>query len=39
MGAVIDRFGLFGVDRVTLQWPRVLGIGLLAVGAALTLKR
>jgi bacterial/archaeal transporter family-2 protein len=39
MGAVIDRFGLFGVDRVTLQWPRVLGIALLAVGAALTLKR
>ena len=39
MGAVIDRFGLFGVDRVTLQWPRVLGIALLAAGAALTLKR
>jgi len=39
MGAVIDRFGLFGVDRVTLQWPRVIGIALLAVGAALTLKR
>jgi transporter family-2 protein len=39
MGAVIDRFGLFGVERVTLQWPRVMGIALLAVGAALTLKR
>jgi transporter family-2 protein len=39
MGAVIDRFGLFGVDRVTLQWPRVIGIALLAAGAALTLKR
>jgi transporter family-2 protein len=39
MGAVIDRFGLFGVDRVTLQWPRVLGLALLAVGAALTLRR
>jgi transporter family-2 protein len=39
MGTVIDRFGLFGVERVTLPWPRVLGIALLAVGAALTLKR
>jgi len=39
MGAVIDRFGLFGVDRVALGWPRVLGICLLAAGAALTLKR
>jgi transporter family-2 protein len=39
MGALIDRFGLFGVDRVPLAWPRLLGIALLAVGAALTLKR
>ncbi|HVM56050.1 MAG TPA: DMT family transporter [Gaiellaceae bacterium] len=39
MGAVIDRFGLFGVDRVALGWPRVLGVVLLAVGAGLTLKR
>lgn len=39
MGAVIDRFGLFGVERVTLQWPRVMGLALLAVGAALTLRR
>ena len=39
MGTVIDRFGLFGVDRVALAWPRVLGIALLAAGAALTLKR
>jgi transporter family-2 protein len=37
--AIIDRFGLFGVDRVGLGWPRVLGFVLLAVGAALTLKR
>jgi transporter family-2 protein len=37
--AVIDRFGLFGVDRVGLNWTRVLGFALLAVGAALTLKR
>lgn len=39
MGAAIDRFGLFGVDRVALSWPRVLGLVLLALGAALTLKR
>ena len=39
MGAVIDRFGLFGVDKVALAWPRVIGIALLAAGAALTLRR
>ena len=39
MGAVIDRFGLFGLDRITLSWPRIVGIVLLAVGAALSLKR
>jgi transporter family-2 protein len=37
--AIIDRFGLFGVDRVGLGWPRVLGFVLLALGAALTLRR
>jgi transporter family-2 protein len=37
--AIIDRFGLFGVERVGLAWPRLLGFVLLAVGAALTLKR
>jgi transporter family-2 protein len=25
--AIIDRFGLFGVERVGLGWPRVLGFG------------
>jgi len=39
MGAVIDRFGLFGVDQIGVSWPRVLGIGLLGVGAALSLVR
>ncbi len=39
MGTVIDRYGLFGVDRVVIHWPRALGIALLAIGAALTLKR
>ena len=37
MGALIDRFGWFGVDQIPLAWPRVLGIVLLAVGAALSL--
>jgi bacterial/archaeal transporter family-2 protein len=39
MGAAIDRYGWFGVDRVDLSWPRVLGVVLLAAGAALTLKK
>lgn len=39
MGAVIDRFGLFGLDRIALTWPRVLGIVLLAAGATLSLYR
>jgi transporter family-2 protein len=39
MGAVIDRFGLFGVDQIALGWPRLLGIGLLVAGAALSLSR
>jgi transporter family-2 protein len=39
MGAVIDKWGLFGFERIALSWPRALGIALLAAGAALTLKR
>ena len=39
MGVVIDRFGLFGVDQVELAWPRILGVLLLAAGAALALNR
>jgi bacterial/archaeal transporter family-2 protein len=37
--AVIDRYGWFGVERVAVSWPRVLGIVLLLTGAALTLRR
>jgi len=37
--AAIDRWGLFGQDKIALHWPRVLGIVLLAAGAALSLKR
>ena len=39
MGAAIDRWGLFGSERIALHWPRVIGIALLAVGAALSLKK
>jgi transporter family-2 protein len=37
--AVVDRYGLFGLDRIVVGWPRVVGLVLLAVGAALTLKK
>lgn len=37
--AAIDRFGWFGVDRIALEWTRVVGILLLAGGAALLLRR
>jgi transporter family-2 protein len=39
LAAVIDRYGWFGVEQVAFSWARVLGIGLLVVGAALTLRR
>jgi transporter family-2 protein len=39
MGAIIDRFGLFGVHQIGISWPRAVGIGLLGVGAALSLVR
>jgi bacterial/archaeal transporter family-2 protein len=39
MGAVIDRFGWFGVDRVPLGWQRLLGVALLAAGTALMLRK
>ena len=38
MGAAIDRWGLFGSDKVALHWPRVVGIVLLAIGSGLSLK-
>ncbi len=39
LAAVIDRYGWFGVEQVALNWPRVAGLALLIVGAALTLRR
>ena len=39
MGAVIDRFGLFGVDRIDISVPHAIGIALLGIGAGLSLVR
>jgi transporter family-2 protein len=39
MAAAIDQFGWFGLDKIPLTWPRVLGLVLLALGAAFTLWR
>jgi len=39
MGVAIDRWGLFGSKQIALHWPRVLGILLLAGGAALSLRK
>jgi len=39
VAAVVDRLGLFGLEKIPLRWERVLGIALLAAGAAFTLKR
>jgi bacterial/archaeal transporter family-2 protein len=39
MAALIDQYGLLGQDQVALTWPRVLGLVLLAAGAALSLSR
>jgi len=39
MAAAIDRFGLFGSERIELGAPRLVGIALLAVGAALSLRK
>ena len=39
VGAAIDRFGLFGYDKIVFGWPRVVGLVLLGVGAALSLHK
>lgn len=39
MAAVIDQFGLFGLDKIAIGWPRALGIVLLAAGTALSLHK
>ena len=39
MGVLIDRYGWFGVEKVALTWPRLLGVLLLAIGALLALRK
>ena len=39
MGAAIDAFGILGSDRIPLGATRIVGLVLLAAGAALTLRR
>jgi bacterial/archaeal transporter family-2 protein len=39
MGVLIDAFGLFGLEKIPVTPARVAGLVLLAVGAALVLKR
>jgi bacterial/archaeal transporter family-2 protein len=37
--SLVDRFGLFGAERVPIDATRIAGLALLAVGAMLTLRR
>ena len=39
MAGIIDRFGLFGLEKIPFRWERIVGVALLALGAALSLKR
>src|SRR6476620_10275245 len=39
VAAAIDRFGWFGVTPIPLEWTGVVGILLLAGGAALVLRK
>src|SRR5206468_2351371 len=36
---VVDQYGLFGLDRIAIGWPRLVGLALLAAGTALVLRR
>lgn len=36
--AVADHFGLFGIERTPLGWPRLIGLLMLLIGARLALK-
>lgn len=37
MAALIDQYGLLGQEQVAISWLRLLGLALLAIGAALSL--
>lgn len=36
---LIDHYGVFGLERIPLAWPKFVGMGLLAAGARLMLMR
>jgi bacterial/archaeal transporter family-2 protein len=36
---VVDQYGLFGLERIAIAWPRLVGLALLAAGTALVLRR
>ena len=38
-GEGAKELGLFGLEQIPMGWPRLLGIVLLALGAALSLKK
>jgi transporter family-2 protein len=37
-GLIFDYYGLFGLDRIPLGTPKIIGVGLLVTGAYLLLK-
>jgi transporter family-2 protein len=39
MAVLIDAVGMFGLERIPLNWSRITGLVLLAGGSALVLKR
>jgi transporter family-2 protein len=39
LATIIDRFGWFGVERISVSWTRILGLAFLCAGAVLTLRR
>jgi transporter family-2 protein len=39
ISVVIDRFGLFGIERQSIGAPRILGLVLLVIGVALVVRR
>jgi bacterial/archaeal transporter family-2 protein len=39
VATTIDRFGLFGYERIPIGWTRILGVLLLGAGAVLSLHK
>ncbi|MBZ4688401.1 MAG: bacterial/archaeal transporter family-2 protein [Clostridia bacterium] len=36
---LVDHFGIFGLEKISMSWVKFLGLGLLAIGARLMLMR